>query len=283
MGFRGPDANRVDAAFEAMMVSHRSGGEPYFTVVDRHETQAVMGEQARSLRGEVDPRTAAKFGKQMGAEGVYFGDVLVSDVTSRRYTSEQSYCMRYSSSGRKCRDWGKRNVSCQERTATVTLAPRLVSVDTGQVVYRSQQSGQASSSGCGESPSVPDVALVEQAMGQTMGRILAEIAPTETVTQVRLMDQPSALDPPSTKEFARGMMFANEDRMDRACQIWGDLNDAVTGADNALLFNVAVCRETRGDYAGALRAIEEVDRRLSQPDPNVTAALRRLQQSLGVE
>jgi hypothetical protein len=87
IGFQGQNADRVNAAFETMLVSHTYDGKPYFTVVDRARTQELMREYGRSLRGEFQPSTAAQFGKQIGAQGVYFGDIAAASMTSQNFTS----------------------------------------------------------------------------------------------------------------------------------------------------------------------------------------------------
>lgn len=282
LGFQGPNAERIDAAFETMLVNHRFVERPYFTVVDRARTQELMREYGRSLRGEIDPSTAVRFGKQIGAEGVYFGNVAVAGVDSRRYTGMEPYCTRHNSSG-KCKDWGMREVSCVERTATVTLVPRLVNVETGRVVYRAERTGSASTSGCGGNTGLPDTTLMEDATTQAVAQIRADIAPNEVLTRVNLMEEPSALDEIATAEFERGLAFAKEQRMDRACSIWDGLNTRARGADNALLYNIAVCEETKGNYEQALSLFEQVDQRLLKPDDNVSEALQRLKSTLAVE
>ena len=186
LGFQGPNSERIDAAFETMLVNHRFEDQPYFTVVDRARTQELMREYGRSLRGEIDPSTAVRFGKQIGARGVYFGNIAVADVANRRYTGTEAYCRRTNSSG-KCKDWGTRDVSCRERTATVTLVPRLVDVETGQVVYRAERIGVAQSSACGSDGGVPDSTLMEDATTEAIAQIRADVAPNEVLTLVKLL------------------------------------------------------------------------------------------------
>jgi curli biogenesis system outer membrane secretion channel CsgG len=265
-----------------MLVNHRFEDRPYFTVVDRARTQELMREYGRSLRGEIDPSTAVRFGKQIGAEGVYFGNVAGADISTRRYTAKESYCTRTNSSG-KCKDWGTREVSCREQIATVTLVPRLVNVETGRVVYRSESAGIVNSSACGGDSGVADELLLEEATARAVAKIRADIAPNEVLTRVELMEEPSSLDSAATAEFDRGLAFAKEQRMDRACQIWDQLSARTKGVDNALLYNIAVCAETEGNYEDALNLFEQLDQRLLQPDENVSNALQHLKSTLAAQ
>lgn len=283
IGFRGQHSDRINPAFETMLVNHRFDDKPYFTVVDRTRTDDLMREYGRALRGEIEPRTAARFGKQIGVQGVYYGDIAKVNITSRNYTAEQSYCSQYSSSGNKCRKFSKRSVSCSERVANVTLVPRLINVETGQIIYRAERTGTSRASRCNGESGKSDDELLDEAITIAVGQIRADIAPNVVLTSVRLMEAPSTLDPIATEEFSRGLAFAKAQRMDRACSIWNDLNKKTQGSDNALLYNVAVCEEIQGNHKSALGLLEQVDSRLDRPDRNVSDALQRIKSTLATE
>jgi hypothetical protein len=280
IGFQGKHSKEVNVAFETMLVKHRLHGRPYFTVVDRTRTRELMREYKKSLSGVIDHSTAAKFGKQIGASGVYFGDVTNYSVSSKRYKANKYYCKKYASDGKKCEQSGTRKVTCTRRTANITLVPRLIDVETSQVVYRAERTGSATSSACPGQKLKSDGQLLKEAIVKSIAQIRADIAPNAMLVRVELMDEPSQLTGADAASFNSGMDFAKAERMDRACQIWRDLNRRTQSADNALLYNVAVCEELEGNYSEALNLFEQVDQRLMQPDDNVSEALTRLRSNL---
>lgn len=174
-------------------------------------------------------------------------------------------------------------VSCRERIAAITLVPRLVDVETAQVVYRSQHVGTSSDSACGGGGLAPDDTLMQQAVTQAVAKIRADVAPQAVLTSVRLMEDPSNLREHGAEEFEKGLAFAKEERMDRACQIWRQLNEKTQGIDNALVYNIAVCEEAEGDYEEALELFQQVDMRLDRPDKNVSDALARVKTTLAAQ
>lgn len=282
LGFKGSHyESQVNAAFETMLVNHQYNGQPYFTVADRTRTKELMGEMKRSLSGEVDSSTAIKFGKKIGVQGIYFGDITTLDFNTHYVQSNQQYCMRQGR--KKCKEWGNRPVNCSERTASITLVPRLINVETGQVVYREQYIGKASSMACPGYSSKDDQTLLTEALQFTISNIRGDIAPTTSLVSVKLMDEPSNLDAQETEQFASGLEFSKGARMDRACEIWRALNQRVTSRDNALLFNVAVCEELDGNLDQALKLYTLVDRRLTIPDTNVSQALNRITSTLNTK
>ena len=282
LGFEGHRyKHQVNAAFETMLVNHYYDGEPYFTVADRARTQELMAELKRSLGAEIDSSTAIRFGKKIGVQGIYFGDITTQNFTNRRYEGSERYCQRKEDD--KCKKWGSRKVSCTERTASITLVPRLVNAETGQVVYREQHLGQASSSACRGSPQKDDQTLFTEALDIAIANIRRDISPSTSLVDVELMDKPSSLNDKDAEQFRSGLQFAKAKRMDRACEIWRSLNRRTQSGDNALLYNVAVCEELEGNLGTALELFTLVDRRLVQPDRKVSSAMRRITSTLNTK
>jgi tetratricopeptide (TPR) repeat protein len=156
-------------------------------------------------------------------------------------------------------------------------------VETGRVVYRAERKDSASYSACSGNGIPPDADLMDEAITKVMAKIKSDIAPTTIRSNVKLMESPSSLAKTDAEQFSKGLEFAKAQRMDRACQIWSDLNKRTQGVDNALLFNLAVCQEADGNYEDALKLFEQVDQRLDQPDEAVSDALSRVKSTLATE
>ena len=278
MGFRGNNAKEVETAFEAALVSHRLDGQPYFTVADREKQKEVAREHLKTLQGDVDSSTAVSFGKQIGVKGIYFGDVKKPQITNSRFNMKQSYCKRYNPDG-KCKEQGWKSVSCRKTNVSITIIPRLINVETGQVAYRATKIGRSESSACGGESVLSRATLVDKAITDSLIQIIRDIAPIEVLVTVALMEEPSVLEGKKKVEFVRGLTFSEAGRMDRGCQIWRDLNMKVRNTDPALLYNVAICEELNGEYKSALYLMEQVARQLQQPDKRVNNALMRLRTS----
>lgn len=173
--FSGKGSDETTSALEAALVAHHVDNAPYFSVMDRARTKDLYAEVARGLRGEVAPGTAARFGKQVGVHGVFFGRVNSQDVANRNYIGKQYTCIRRSSSG--CDKSGHINASCTEVTATVALMPRLVNVETGQVVYAQERTGTATSSYCSGDAVASTDTLLTQARDRAISEVIRDVAP----------------------------------------------------------------------------------------------------------
>jgi curli biogenesis system outer membrane secretion channel CsgG len=173
--FSGKGSDETTSALEAALVAHQVNDEPYFRVMDRARTKDLYAEVARGMRGEVAPGTAARFGKQVGVQGVFFGRVNSQEVNNRNYIGKQYTCIRRSNSG--CDKSGHINASCTEVTATVALMPRVVDVETGQVVYAQERTGTATSSYCSGDSITSGDTLVARARDRAISEIIRDVAP----------------------------------------------------------------------------------------------------------
>ncbi len=259
-----------------MLVGLRLNDEPYYTVVDRRRTKELVAEAARGVSGEVREGTAAKLGRQIGAEGVFLGRVNDYSVDRSSYTAKQSHCARYSSSGNKCRNTTWVEVPCTRTTATVRVAPRLVDVESGRVVYSAEKSGTASTSYCrGEGPDTADEQLAVQARDAAVEQILADIAPHPVTVSMPIKTTLAQADQRYAEQFAGAAKFAQSGRMDRACEIWQGL--AAGGAEDlALAYNLGTCAEVRGEADEASAFYAKADKMATKPDSDINRALERI-------
>ena len=63
--------------------------------------------------------------------------------------------------------------------------------------------------------------------------------------------------------------------MDNACELWGEARN-LAGNSHALLYNLGVCAESRGDVDAALSLYKQADKKLGKPDDDISLALNRV-------
>jgi len=104
-------AETGDPASYLMDALNREGMKAGLSVIERSQVEAILDEQEFSYSGLVDPSTAAKLGKLMGAELV-----LISSASDSMDAEYQSW--------------------------EVTITGRMVSVETGEILYACRSRGQ---------------------------------------------------------------------------------------------------------------------------------------------
>ncbi|NPU83588.1 MAG: hypothetical protein HPY65_03785 [Syntrophaceae bacterium] len=283
--FSGPNGADFAAEIEGVLASINIDDRPYFSLVDRQSLDRIISEQKFSQSGLVDPNTAARLGRMVGAQGIYTGAVTASEVKDHRYTEQRRECIKYEEQKKdakwyeaaKCLKYRDYTVRCLKRDAVFSVTPKLIDVSTGRVLYSRNLGDSASSSGCDDrSPAVGREELLEKVKGTTKARFRKDVAPFYVTVEIGLMDTTDGIPTAEPKDaLKRGIEYADRGRLDAACELWGSARIQAP-ASPALLYNLGVCAESRGDAEAALSLYRQADKLLGKPDDDITAALNRV-------
>lgn len=276
MPFRGRGGRAVSDELQANLINHQFNGKPYFTVLDRNRSQSrrLMGEFARNLQGEIDPATAARFGKQIGAQAILFGRVTSNGIERSYYEGSVLRCIRQNSIG-LCTKFRRVAARCVHDKARFGVLTKLVNVETAQIVYSKQHTAIAQSDSC-TGPMVDDDSLMAAARHKALSEVVPDIAPTNIVLNVPIKTDSSTLTGAAKSQFKGAVAFEKAGRMNRACQIWRSINNSGDTHSVAVVYDLAVCAEAQGKLAEALDMYKTADQRLQAPDSDVDAALKRV-------
>lgn len=289
MPFSGPGGSQFAAEMESVLSGIGIDDKQYFTLVDRASIDKVLSEMKFSQSGLVDEKTAVRLGKLVGAQGIYTGVVNVNNYNDSPYTERRQTCTRYEQKkddkGRiyqgACINWRYYNVNCLKRVASFSVTPRLVDVTTGRVLYSRNHSVNKDSSGCEDTrPVQSEIVLLEQAREQVKKDFRRDIAPYYVMREIRLKDATDGIESKEAKDkLKRGMEYADKGRMDSACELWGEARNIAPGSF-ALLYDLGVCAESRGDLDAALSLYKQADRILGKPDDDISLALSRVDEAI---
>ncbi len=288
-----PFSGHGGKAFAAELESVLSGigidDKPFFTLVDRASIDNVISEMKLSQSGLVDEKTAVKLGNLIGAQGIYTGIVNRNNYNDSRYTEKRQTCEKYEEKKDKdgkpyrgpCISWRTYHVNCTKRVANFSVTPRLVDVATGRVLYSRNLSATRDSSGCEDSrPIQSEMVLLEAARQQVKNEFRRDIAPYYVTREISLKDATDGIESKEAKDKLKsGLEYADKGRMDSACELWGEARN-LAGSSHALLYNLGVCAESRGDFDAALSLYKQSDRILGKPDDDISLALARVGEAI---
>ena len=287
--FNGPGGREFAAELESVLAGIGIDDKPYFTLVDRATIDKVVSEMKFSHSGLVDERTAVKLGKLVGAQGIYTGIVNRNNYDDSQYSERRQTCIQYEQKrddkGRlyqgACIRWRYYQVGCMKRVANFAVTPRLVDVTTGRVLYSRNLSALTDSSGCEDTrPVQSEMVLLEQAKERVKQEFRRDIAPYYVTREISLMDSTDGIgSKEAIDKIKRGIEYADKGRLDNACELWGEARNIVPGS-HALLYNLGVCAESRGDLDAALSLYKQSDRILGKPNDDISLALNRVGEAI---
>lgn len=288
--FDGPGGREFAAEIEGLLAGVYIDDSQYFALTDRTALEKTLSEMKLSMTGLVDPKTAAEVGKMVGAKGIYTGVITSSKTVDSHYTEKRGKCVhkliKYDKSGKareECLKWAdERSVSCTKRNATFSFIPKLVEVETGRVVYANNITGTADSSVCqdSEKPLATEQELIQRAKEIAKAALRKDVAPSFITFEINLMDSTEGIkSKKAQKKFESALEFAKGNRMDRACELWGEIRILAPNSPS-VLYNLGACSEVAGDLEDALDLYKKADRLLMSPDDRMTSALGRVTKAI---
>lgn len=289
MPFSGPEGRGFAAEVEGVLAGIGIDDKPYFILIDRASIDKTISEMQLGQSGLVDQNTAARIGKLIGAQGIYTGIVTRNNYDDTPYTETRSTCVRYEEKRGKdgkiyrgaCISWRQYIVNCVRRVANFAVSPRLVDVATGRILYSRNLSSMTESSGCEDTRLAQSGSeLLASAKESVKRDFRRDIAPFYVTREINLMDAADGIDSSQAKDkLKRGMEYADKGRMDSACELWGEARNLAPNS-HALLYNLGVCAESRGDLDAALTLYRQADKRLGKPDDDISLALNRVGEAI---
>ena len=255
--FAGPKGRAFAAEIESVLAGIGIDDKQYFTLVDRSSIDKVISEMKFSQSGLVDEKTAVKLGKMVGAQGIYSGVVTRNGHDDSPYTERRQTCLQYEQKRDKegrvysgaCLQWRYYNVNCLRRVANFSVTPRLVDVATGRVLYSRNLAAVTDSAGCEDTqPVESETVLLDQAKERVKQEFRRDVAPYYVTREISLMD---ATDGIESKEAAdklkRGPGIRGKRKAGRRLRTCGARRGIWAANSHALVYNLGVCAESRGD------------------------------------
>lgn len=277
---------------ENLLTSVRIQDKPYFDIVSSRQTASAL-QTKRGLKDLTNPKVVRSVGSSLNVDGIFSGRVVRSDVTESPYQEKRSQCARsvvqYDRKGRQigetCIRWTNYMVGCTKREAVFEFSPRLVEVSSNRSSFSNTLTGRASDQACTDSnrPVSDGAALQSQARNDVLDQIRVALAPVESRVAAEIMEDSwfnssfseDIKSPASEQKFASGVEFAQAGRMDRACEIWKEL-EPIESTHVPLLYNVGVCDESAGNLESARDHFVRADKLALKPERRITAALGRI-------
>lgn len=285
--FSGKGGEALSSEIAANMTNLRFDDKPYFTVVDRARVSDALTKAGKnSSEASTDPKMAIQIGKLVGATGVYSGALTKDGYEDVRYNEPREECDQYATRLIKgiryseCVHMRQYMVECTKRVYLFGFTPTVVEVATGTVAYSMNAAGAAESYACSDKGVLQSaIELATNSKAIAMNRFMASIAPHMETLQLTLMDGTDGLSKEAKDKLAAGIVFAQSNRMDRACDLWGSVKSEAISSPS-LSYDLGVCSEMNGDYIAALDLYKKADKMLSKPDERISVALARGSEAL---
>lgn len=261
--FEGPEGDGFAYAVENMLATATFDGQRYFTLVD-------SGRRGAGADGVI----AARYGRSVGADGVYYGRMQTANFDNFPWEDRETRCVEKDDKG-KCIKKREFTRPCLRRVFHMEVYPSLVDVRTGRIVYSARKDAGAETSWCrGDIQPISDDAMIDGAINTIVGQIRPDIAPYNTVLQATVIEKHDGLGEDDAKAFDAAVKAAGKGDLSAACRSWDEIRRANPNHPWTI-YNIGVCAEANGDFAGALAHYRQAQSLAGKPNSDVAESINR--------
>lgn len=254
--FDGKQGSDMATEVEGMLAAITLNDKQHFELIDRQSLAKVMDEMKFGQSGLVDPKTAAKIGKMVGANGIYTGKISEYSHSDSHYSEKRR---------EKKREY---TVSCTKRQGHISFTPKLVEVSSGKIIYANNIKGTKTDYHCSDSESSLDSVedIMRGAKADVLNQMRKDVAPfvENVVISVVTTDEGLGSNAALEAKLESSIQFAKLNRMERACEMWDELIAAAPSAP-AAIHNKGLCHEIAGRFTEALQLYKKSEKLIQPP------------------
>lgn len=178
---------------------------------------------------------------------ILFGDADLSVEDTHSRIKRVTRCVK--KVDKKCVEEEVVEFECRQLWVRMPSSIRLLAPD-GALVYSLSEIPSRSEEYCADDASSPDVDDMADEMAKSLAsRVRRDLAPTDRLENLRLMERRKGLDKASAKRFAEALKLTKTDPY-AACERFAEI-DGVRPGHGSVLFNRGLCSESVGDLAEA--------------------------------
>ncbi len=277
--FDGESKEAVTAMLEHAATEANTTKRSSVRLVDRQNAEKLKEELKINKDGEPDKSSAKKQGRLLQADYILIGRIHAASVKSTKSSYQIAECTAYENNNKffkKCTATTPKTVTCTDTIARVSVQPRLIKTNNGEIVYSKIHEGEAVDRYCDNAgTALPEAALKANAAVEAAREIGRDLWAYKYTINAAIKQSSEGLTGQSREDFESAMAFARGGRLDRTCQTMKSL--VGRGVQTvAVLYNHAICEESDNKPEAALNIMESLDQSLRAPDPLISEALLRL-------
>ena len=229
---------------------------------------------------------AARSGKTGagGADAIVSGEVNESTWSDQAQNREEQECAVHGDKKKllglikECKQYRTVMRYCTQRTARYAVTLRVVDARDQRTVWGKNLAHAVDDTACQHESSKtlkPGSELLGTAYSMVMNQIRTALVATEQSVPVKLMDKADGLSDAGQTTFKGAVAFAKEGRMDRACDLFGQLFEQHKQSV-ALTYSMGLCQEAHGRLFEATELYKTADALTQAPNALISEALSRV-------
>jgi curli biogenesis system outer membrane secretion channel CsgG len=265
------DKPNISGKIEADLSKSRLRNKQYFTMISRQDLNKVLAEQKIGSSGLIDPSTATKVGKLLGAQAIISGRTGRASSNDTRFSEARTKC-------NKNGCWEVR-VSCMKRVAGLDAEIRMIDTQRGDIIYADTINKTRSWKHCNDdSRYIPSTTMASQQLAADIAATFtSKLVPHYIYYNVELLDSPDIDYTDQQEELLENALeFIKQRRYDRASTLLTRLINETHEKSYVPIYDLGVITEVQGQYKEAQLLYQKADNLTIKPVEQINQAINHI-------
>ena len=265
------DKPNISGKIEADLAKSKLRNKQYFTMISRQDLNKVLAEQKIGSSGLIDPSTATKVGKLLGAQAIISGRTGNASSNDTNFYESRTKC-------NKNNCWEVR-VSCVKRVAGLDAEIRMIDTQRGDIIYADTINRTRSWKHCNDdSRYIPSTTMASQQLAADIAdSFTAKLVPHYIYYNVELLDSPDIEYTDQQEDLLdNALKFIKHRRYDRASTLLTRLINQTNEKSYVPIYNLGVVTEALGQYEEAQALYKKADKLTIEPVEQINHAINHI-------
>lgn len=231
-------------------------GQPYFTLVERDNLEAILKEKRLNDSALVDIKDFSTIKGLTQITAFLTGEVIHSRMQRRHYNkvvNNYNRCAQYNKD-KECIRYAKIFMHCQNNTYSVLTQIKLTEVESAQVIFSERYLEEDSQSACGSERTLLDSKSTRNAvLAQRIAkRVLKDIAPSyRTFSVILLEEMDQEMTTSQENRFENALKMLQNNHYSKAQELLMQLHREIPNS-YVVLYNLALSYEALNEFEKAM-------------------------------
>lgn len=268
----------LGAKIESAMYQTKINGTPYFTIISKKNRDDIINEQKFQYSGLANKENGVEIGELLGAQALITGKVNHATFQTNRYYDVRVQCL-----DKKCEQKREYHVPCINGNYSLSASISMIDVAKGDVIFTDNYSQNTTYSKCSdEGGGLPSKSTVmDKFANNIVSKFMPNIAPTQVSYYLEVLDDPEIdYTDEQEKMLENGIEYIKMGRLDRSEELFSKLLTSTNDKCYVASYNLAVVKETKGEYEYAKQLYTLSDTLSPEPNETISKAILRIDRLL---
>lgn len=278
--------NRLSTMVQSKLTNKKIQGSNYLEVISQEDTLDIQEQEKITSNNINDQEKTIKFAKALEAAYLVTGSIDGYSSDSD-YIRSYTRCVSWYPSSGLCQRYERYKDLCSVVQADIQATINLIDAESGKIIYSKPYTKGWDEDTCeyyslSNRPNLRNALQAEEYLLEEISTdFVNSITPTIHYTKIEIMqDADYNLDKMQKQQWVKALKYIEQNRLEKAKNIYKDLNKELNQKSYAVAYNYALMLESQGEVEKAYDQYMLADSLVEEPNRLISDSIIRIKISI---